>query len=128
MRLVYVSGPYRAPTVSGIVDNIRKAENMAVQVWGAGAACICPHLNTALLDGRCPDEVWLAGDIEMLKRCDAVLMIDGWLRSEGAQAERLVAIEANIPVFYSMAELRWWIENGGRDGQTVVRPDTGQGD
>ncbi len=111
MKLVYVSGPYRNGTVSGIVANIRRAEAVAVEVWRAGAACICPHLNTALLDGLCPDNVWLDGDLEMVRRCDAILMVDGWENSVGATAERKRALELSIPVFYNLSEFRDWMEN-----------------
>jgi len=51
------------------------------------------------MDGVVPDEVFLAGDIEILKRCDLVVMVPGWENSSGAKEERNVAIEHNIPVF-----------------------------
>jgi hypothetical protein len=110
MKVVYVSGAYRAPTPRGIVENIRKAEALAIEVWQSGAACICPHLNTALLDGTCPDDVWLKGDLAIIRKCDAMIMMDGWIGSIGAQAEKILAEELKIPVFHALYQLQNWLE------------------
>jgi len=66
MKVAYISGPYRAATVHGVVENIRRAERVALKYWQLGYAVICPHTNTALFDGAAPDDVWLAGDLELL--------------------------------------------------------------
>jgi hypothetical protein len=100
MKLIFISGPYRAATVHGIVENIRRAETAAIKCWQMGYAVICPHKNTALLDGVLPDEVWLAGDIEMLSRCDAIYMMAGWEQSTGARAEHEFAIKMGMGIIY----------------------------
>lgn len=87
MRVAYIAGPYRAPTPRGIVENIRRAEAVALKYWKRGYAVICPHLNTALLDGACPDGTWMNGDLEILARCEVVVMMKGWEKSAGASAE-----------------------------------------
>jgi nucleoside 2-deoxyribosyltransferase len=113
VKLIYVAGPFRAkpdPANQWVQwENIRRAAALALDVWGLGAACICPHLNTAFFEGAAPAETWLNGDIEMLKRCDAVLMTEDWQRSSGATAERDIAIEYGIPVFYDIAVLENWL-------------------
>lgn len=98
MRLVYVAGPYRAASESAVVRNIRNAEAVAVELWKAGFAVLCPHMNTALMGGICPDEVWLKGDLVMLERCDLVVLVPGWQASSGTVAEHLRARELGIPV------------------------------
>jgi hypothetical protein len=121
MKLVYVAGPYRAPTESGVAANIRRAEELAIKVWKAGAACICPHKNTAFFGGLCHDDVWLTGDLVILSRCDAVVMMRGWDKSVGASTEHDVAkASGKIEVFY---EDRWtefldWMELGVRPTAT----------
>ena len=110
MKLIYVAGPYRAPTEWGLVQNIRNAEALALEVWKLGAACICPHKNTAFLGGVCEDRVWLEGDLEMLRRCDAVVCTSDWQRSEGARNEVVEAHRLNIPVFETTAALGNWLE------------------
>jgi len=100
MKVAYIAGPYRADTPSGIVENIRKAEAVAIKYWKLGYAVICPHRNTALFDGLCPDETWLKGDIEILKRCDVIVMMKTWKHSSGALDELAEAVEAGLKVIY----------------------------
>ncbi len=96
--LVYVAGPYRAATVGGICENIEAARRVAQLLWQAGFPTICPHMNTAFMDGAAPDEVWLQGDLVILERCDAIVLTPGWDRSKGAVAEREYALERGLVV------------------------------
>jgi nucleoside 2-deoxyribosyltransferase len=115
MKVIYIAGPYRAETVRGVVENIRLAESAALSIWRNGHVAICPHLNTALFDGACPDDVWLAGDLEILKRCDAVLLVGRWEQSKGTQAEIAFAAKNNIPVFWDYVEVVDWAD--GKKGR-----------
>jgi hypothetical protein len=112
MKLVYIAGPYRGASLWQVVQNIRRAEALALAVWRSGAACICPHKNTALFDGAAEDSIWLEGDLEMMRRCDGVLCTDDWQRSAGAREEVRIAREAGIAVFESIEELRAWLGEG----------------
>ncbi|MDI1346314.1 MAG: DUF4406 domain-containing protein [Pseudolabrys sp.] len=112
--LVYIAGPYRASTEREVVLNIRRAEEAAIEVWKAGGVAICPHLNTALFGGVLPDETWLSGDIEILRRCDAILMVGKWQDSKGARDELLFACDQGIrweefEYLISRARLATWI-------------------
>lgn len=98
MKLVFISGPYRASTPRGIVENIRRAESVAIKMWKRGYAVICPHKNTALFDGLMPDETWLSGDIEILRRCDAICMVPGWDDSSGSIAEHALAVHLGLEI------------------------------
>lgn len=109
MKLIYVAGPYRAKTVADITRNIRRAESVAMQVWALGYPAICPHINSAHFDGVACDKVFLAGMIELLDRCDAMILVDGWERSVGTLAEIEHAKERGIPVFRSLGELYYWL-------------------
>ena len=44
-------------------------------------------------------------DLELLFRCDAILMTPDWERSSGARAERDFAIRNAIPVLYDVSEV-----------------------
>lgn len=99
MKLVYIAGPYRGPNAWAIEQNIRRAEDVAAQVWKAGLAALCPHANSRHMDGVTTDENFLAGTLEMLRRCDAVVLIPGWGTSVGTRIEREEAIRRGIPVF-----------------------------
>lgn len=109
MKLVYIAGPYRAPTEYGVLLNIQRAERLALKVWMAGAACICPHKNTAFFGGAAHDNVWLDGDKEMVRRCDAVVCTDAWQSSVGASGEVQLARELGIPVFEDFSQLEQWL-------------------
>jgi len=110
MRVVYIAGPYRANNAWDIEQNIRRAEHAALMVWAAGMVALCPHTETRFFQGYLPDAVWLAGDLELLSRCDAVLLLPGWERSLGTQAEHKFARAKGIPCFGSLVELEMWKE------------------
>lgn len=100
-EVAYVAGPYRGDgSPYNIMQNIRRAERYALKYWAEGYAVICPHKNSALLDGSMPDEVWLQGAMELLRRSDLVVMIPGWEGSAGARAEREEAYELGIQVVH----------------------------
>lgn len=100
MKIVYIAGPYRAKNGRTIRENIRAAEQVAVHYWKKGYAVICPHLNTAFMDGEMPDETFLNGDIEILKRCDIIAMMHNWRESSGSIAEHKLAQEMGKEIFY----------------------------
>jgi len=94
MLVAFVSGKYRSiEGVWGAHKNIEAARVVARKLWDMGYAVICPHSNTAHFDG--PDyedaAMWLEGDLEILRRCDVVVMLPGWKESRGAVAEHAEA-------------------------------------
>ena len=119
MKLVYVAGPFRAKPDPRNQwqqwENIRRAAALALEVWKLGASCICPHLNTAFFEGAAPAETWLHGDLEQLRRCDAVLMTPDWLDSVGARAEAEFAQTHGIPVLLTLEDLAFWLNAGERE-------------
>lgn len=104
MKVAYIAGKYRDKYASGIHDNIEKARAVAVEYWKKGFAVICPHLNTAYFDGACDDNVWLEGDIEILKRCDVLVVLPSWEESLGTKAEIKIAEEYGVEIIYYMEE------------------------
>lgn len=114
MKVIYIAGPFRAVNKAtgksdawGVQQNIMRAMELSLEVWKRGAVGLCPHANTMFFSDAhgCEDKVWLDGDIELLRRCDAVLLTTDYERSSGARAEREVAIAAGIPVLYSVYDL-----------------------
>lgn len=104
MKVCYVAGPYRSKAgphdFYGTLQNIRAAEAVAIDLWRMGIAALCPHKNTACFDGAVEgDEIWLEGALEMMKRCDIVVMTPGWRESSGARKEYEVAEERGIPIY-----------------------------
>ena len=104
-KVVFISGPYRAKTQSEIEVNINHARKAAIRIWQSGDYAICPHLNTANFDGECPDDVWLEGDLEFLRRADAIYMLKDWRKSEGAKIEYQKALEWGKQVIFEVLPL-----------------------
>ena len=108
MKLLYIAGPYRGKSYNEIYHNVHAAREVAESVL---TCCpdwfpITPHLNTAYMDGVADDQVFLDGDIELMKRMDAILMLLNWAESSGARHERDIAVELGIKIYYSFAQLR----------------------
>lgn len=101
MKLIYTAGPY-----SGDVErNIFIARSYAIRLWGLGYGVICPHTNSAYFDevGKVMGvtlgyETFMAGDIEMVKRCDAIFLLPNWGKSAGAVREWEAAVTSGKQV------------------------------
>ena len=105
MKVIYVAGKYHADTEWGIWNNIEHASRAARKLWFEGWAVICPHKNTAFFGGKGGSHrnLWLVGDLEILKRCDAIFMLEGWKDSEGARAELQLAVDLGLEIQYEPA-------------------------
>lgn len=100
-KVIYISGKYRSHLgMNGVHENIQLARKYAIKYWKLGFAVICPHMNTAFLDGVDTDLMFLDGDIEILRRCDTIVMIPNWEDSGGAMAELAVAKEMGMEIIY----------------------------
>jgi len=98
--IVYIAGQYRSKYGKlGIIVNIWKARQLAKKLWAKGIYTITPHLNSALMDSVCDPQVFLDGDIEIMKRCNYVLLIPKWTDSKGTINEIKIALENKIRVF-----------------------------
>jgi len=69
--LAYVAMPYRGKSINAVVENIQRARAVAVDLWRQGYVAVCPHLNSALMDGVVEDDVFIAGDLEILRAVHA---------------------------------------------------------
>lgn len=89
MILVYVAGPFTAPTREGVEANIRRAVDLGVEVAKLGAYPVIPHANTS--DPRFehvqPYQFWIDATMAMLRPCEALITVDGWEKSSGARGE-----------------------------------------
>lgn len=117
MVLIYIAGAFRAPTAWEIEQNVRRAEEMGARVIQAGGYPVIPHANTRFFHGYGPDVLFLEGTAELLRRCDGLIMLDGWEESSDSVAERYLASVREIPIleqgeFWDRPEksLRLWIQ------------------
>jgi nucleoside 2-deoxyribosyltransferase len=103
MKLIYIAGPYGDKGGYLAIDaNIAKAREAAAWCAERGIGYFCPHLNSAHFEAITPDvpvSYWYELDIELLRKCDAILMLDGWRQSTGSKAEKAEACRLDMPVF-----------------------------
>lgn len=108
MKVVYVAGPFRGPNAWEIEENIRRAERLALDLWRIGVAVICPHTNTRFFHGAAEDRIWLEGDLEIMRRCDAVVVTPDWEQSTVAKAEVAEMRRVGKPIFYTVPQVIVW--------------------
>ena len=115
IELVYIAG---ALTPKGIKStnpaieylfNIRDISRAALDVLFAGFTPFCPGLDfmyfLLLRDKeRITEPMIKRLSKDFLRRCDAILMTEGWKNSAGSIAEKKLAEELGLPIFYSIQE------------------------
>ncbi len=119
MIVFYTAGPYRALGAWRTELNIRIAENAAQMLRRHGQYVICPHTNCRYSDYDVRDEQYLAETMELMRRCDVVLVLPGWQDSAGTIGEINEAERRQMPLLYLEAygERPDWIAviNAARD-------------
>lgn len=98
--LIYIAGAYRNPDAWLQEQNIRAAETLGYEVAKLGAYPIIPHSNTrSYFASAASDELWLAGTLELMRRCNAVVFLPNWTTSSGARGEHAEAERLGLPIF-----------------------------
>ena len=108
MRRIYIAGPYRAATPSDVDRNILQAREAQAELLRRGHAPFCPHAMTAQFERSfpdIPDECYLESDKLWLRQCEALVLLPGWEKSEGARGEVALAEELGLVVFMSASEV-----------------------
>jgi hypothetical protein len=119
MKLIYVAGPIRRGCIWA---NVAQADKAMRELMVAGMAVINPMLSCwagaaevragephPLAHGEYQGlgaEPWLTMDLEIVRRCDAVVRLPG--DSSGADGEVAHAKSLGLPVFESVAECIAW--------------------
>lgn len=100
--LIYTAGPYSETAGVGTVEeNIQKATDIAAELWTLGYAVICPHMNSANLENMTTlsNKDFVDRDLEMVRVCDAIVMMPYWEQSFGAVREHECALENGLKVW-----------------------------
>lgn len=99
-KLLFVSGAY----TGDVEKNIAKAEEVSIGLIRAGFHVVTPHKNIAgyekYEDGTLNKRTWMDMCFNILKRCDAVYVMDNWKNSEGAKEEIAYAEKLGMIVLY----------------------------
>lgn len=103
MKVIYTSGPFSdVDNIHGIEAKIIEASKWSLLLWALGFAVICPHKNTKDYqhEKTIHYDTWINGDLEILRRCDAIFMLPGWEGSKGACKELAEAKRIGIEVYF----------------------------
>jgi len=112
IRLIYVISPYRDKRVWKIGSNIIAALWIALQILldrncrACGYFPVVPQANTPFFDDAAPGEYFLAGTMEIMRRCDEAIVGDWWQDSTGCCAEYTEAELRGMKVWHSLADLK----------------------
>jgi len=110
---IYVAGPY---TKGDVAQNVASALTAAEELVARGFAPFVPHLTHFWhIFHYHPYEFWLSLDKEFLLCCDGLLRLPGV--SNGADEETATAIDAQMPVFYSVEDVDRYYPSGKGGGQ-----------
>lgn len=114
--LIYIAGQY-----SGDVShNIQIAKEESLKLWKMGFTVFCPHMNTANFENDIPYNRVMDGCIEILEKCDAVVLLQNWEQSTGAKIEKEFAENHDIPVYYSPEIPYPRVHTSSTDHQTAM--------
>ena len=107
LEVVYVAGPFSAPTPEGIYENVMAAVEFGQKVRAMGFVPMVPHAAVLPMGTTEAEyEAALAECFELLSRCDAVLLMPTWQQSPGARRERDFAERLGLPVFEGLEQLQ----------------------
>jgi len=104
MKVVYIIGPIRSQSLVTHAKNIRRAKKIAMKLWHAGFAVICPHTNSGFITDKLLEICCIKGDIELLKRSDFAVLIGNWANSEGSINEFRWCVTNNKRIYVSVEE------------------------
>lgn len=116
---LYIAGAMSANNILKMLENIHRGIDLGSEVLKLGFAPFVPHLDIMfkIVKGRelnIPLEYYYNYTMEFLKCCDALLVCPYSEHSKGTQAEIKMAQKLNIPIFYSLGELRQYYSKVGR--------------
>lgn len=119
-RKIYVAGAYSGPDVLTVLDNMRIGIQTSADLFRRGFSPFCPwldhHFCLLIPKEKLTVEMFYQYSMDFLYCCDAVLVTQNPRNelSKGTQKEIANAIAFQIPVFYNLADLLKWSENGLR--------------
>ena len=110
MKTIYISGPMSNIPNSNL-DEFDEAEKQLKQLGFdvLNPHKICEELNIRFFGmGKIPTyEDYLKEDIiQMLSKCDKVLVLPGWRQSKGAKLEIANAIECGLDVVFDISDVQ----------------------
>ena len=91
--------------------NVRDLVRVGIELLKEGFAPFCPGIDGLYFlllreDERITEPMIKRFSKDWLRKCDCILMTKGWEKSTGSVAEKKLAEELGLPVFYSIDEVK----------------------
>ena len=105
--LIYIVGPYDAPTPEGIQANVDRAVAAGIQLMLKGHTVICPHSMTHGwdLDTGLNRSDFMHNCLTIVSRVDAICLLEGWHDSRGSLDEHEEAIRRGNIIYHGTDEV-----------------------
>jgi len=105
MKHIYVAGPITGKDTVEFFKNINTGLTASVTLMQQGY-CVYPiycDFTYLIAYPHSVDVAMLkANSLAMLEKCDAMILLPGWVKSAGACEEARRACELNIPIYYGV--------------------------
>lgn len=105
VKLIYIACAFNAPTDFETQLNVTAARRAGYQIAKLGFYPVMPTVNTSGFQAANDVNFWYEATMELMRRCDAVYVVDGWHNSSGVKGEIDEAKRLEIPVYFSMKKL-----------------------
>jgi hypothetical protein len=110
MKLIYIAGKLNGDACEYIQNVHRMVQHgEAVRQLGCAVALPCNDFIHGLVMGNHDYNDYFVNNIEILKRCDAIALVEGWEDSKGTDMEIDYAIDHAIPVLYDLDEVKEYV-------------------
>jgi hypothetical protein len=108
VNVIYIAGPLSTGCFDagngGVFNayrwerNVRRAEQLMIDLTLEGFAVICVHTGARHCFGYIPEHTALEADFELVRRSDAVALVEGWNLSSGTLKEIALAEQLGKPI------------------------------
>ena len=105
---VYLICPLRNKSAVKEMENIRRADKYAIQLFRIGLDVFNPLAMYQSWRGKIGEEEIMKSDLNWLSVCDCCFACSGWHRSKGCCVEVELANRLNIPVFLDLKTIKRW--------------------
>lgn len=105
MKQIYIAAPYFSKCPIERKLNVQAARYIGYKLAKKGFSPVMPTVNTDGFENSNTGEFWYEASLDLMKRCDAVYVLDGSDDSTGVAMECKAAHRCHIPVFITMAAL-----------------------
>lgn len=106
-KRIYISGPITGLKRETVTENFKAAERAIRELLGEDWAIINPsEVYPGVDEEELSHDEWMTIDLALLQMCDAIFMLPGWQRSDGAVRELDLAQDCEMDV-YGFAGKYW---------------------